>query len=81
MPLLPEREKVRGLAFGRELYIDDRMSLPCALAKEKMPAEWVLYSNLGLIRSSHMMSSNLALSSLKAQIITGKLQKLQKAQG
>ena len=81
VPLFPEREKVWGPAFGRELYIDDRLSLPCALAKEKMPAEWVLYSNLGLIRSSHMMSSNLALSSLKAQIITGKLQKLQKAQG
>ena len=68
MPLFPEREKVRGPAFGREPCIDDRLPLPCALAKEKMPAEWLLNSNLGLIRSSHMMNSNLALSSLTAQI-------------
>ena len=67
MPLFPEREKVRGPAFGREPCIDDRLPLPCALAKEKMPAEWLLNSNLGLLRSSHMMSSDLALSSLTAQ--------------
>ena len=81
MPLFPEREKVRGPAFGREPCIDDRLPLPCALAKEKMPAEWLLNSNLGLLRSSHMMNSNLALSSLTAQIITGKPRKLKKVQG
>ena len=67
MPLLPEREKVRGLAFGQEPCIDDRLPLPFALAKEKMPAEWLLNSNLGLLRSYHMMNSNLALRSLTAQ--------------
>ena len=72
MPLFPEREKVRGPAFGRELYIDDRLPVPCALAKEKMPAEWLLNSNLGLLRSSHMISSILLLSSLTVQITTGK---------
>ena len=61
MPLFPEREKVRGPAFGREPCIDDRLPLPCALAKEKMPAEWLLNSNLGLLKSFHMMSSNHAL--------------------
>ena len=61
MPLFPEREKVRGPAFGRESYIDDRLPLPCALVKEKMLAEWLLNSNLGLLRSSHMMNSYLAL--------------------
>ena len=61
MPLFPEREKVRGPAFGREPCIDDRLPLPCALAKEKMPAEWLLNSNLGLPRSSHMISSSVAL--------------------
>ena len=39
VPLFPEREKVRGPAFGREPCIDDRLPLPFALAKEKMPAE------------------------------------------
>ena len=71
MPLFPEREKVRGPAFGREPCIDDRLPLPCALAKEKMPAEWLLNFKLGLLickKSSHMMNSNLALSSLTAQI-------------
>ena len=63
----PEREKVRGPAFGREPCIDDRLPLPFALAKEKMPAEWLLNSNLGLLRSYHMMNSNLALRSLTAQ--------------
>ena len=58
---------MRGPAFGREPCIDDRLSLPCALAKEKTPAEWLLNSNLGLPISSHMMNSNLALSSLAAQ--------------
>ena len=67
VPLFPEREKVRGPAFGREPCIDDRLSLPCALAEEKMPAEWLLNSNLGLLRSSHMMNSYLALWSLTAQ--------------
>ena len=67
----PEREKVRGPAFGREPCIDDRLPLPCALAKEKMPAEWLLNFKLGLLictKSSHMTNSNLALSSLTAQI-------------
>ena len=71
VPLFPEREKVRGPAFNRETCIDDRLPLPCALAKEKMPAEWLLYFKLGLLfctKSSHMMNSNLALSSLTAQI-------------
>ena len=68
MPLFPEREKVRGPAFGREPCIDDRLPLPCALAKEKMPAEWLLNSYLGLIRSSHMMSSNVAISYLTSQL-------------
>ena len=45
----PEREKVRGPAFGREPCIDDRLPWPCALAKEKMPAEWLLNSNLGYL--------------------------------
>ena len=49
----PEREKVRGPAYGREPCIDDRLPLPCALAKEKMPAEWLLNSKLGLVISSH----------------------------
>ena len=71
MPLFPEREKVRGPAIGREPYIDDRLSLPCALAKEKMPAEWLLNSNLGLLRSSHMMNYNLALALLAAKMTTG----------
>ena len=47
MPLFPEREKVRGPAFGREPCIDDRLPWSCALAKEKMPAEWLLNSKLG----------------------------------
>ena len=81
VPLFPEREKVRGPAFGREPCIDDRLPLPCALAKEKMPAEWLLNSNLGLPRSSHMISSNVALWSLTGQITTGKPRKLQKAKG
>ena len=67
----PEREKVRGPAFGREPCIDDRLPLPFALAKEKMPAEWLLNSNLGLLRSSHMMNYNLALSLLAAKMTTG----------
>ena len=49
----PEREKVRGPAFGREPCIDDRLPLPFALAKEKMPAEWLLNSNLGYLFSYH----------------------------
>ena len=49
MPLFPEREKVRGPAFGREPCIDDRLPLPCALAKEKMPAEWLLNFKCGLL--------------------------------
>ena len=64
VPLFPEREKVWGPAFGWEPCIDDRLPLPCALAKEKMPAEWLLNSNLGLLKSFHMMSSNHALWSL-----------------
>ena len=71
VPLFPEREKVRGPASGRKPCIDDRLPLPCALAKEKMPAEWLLNFKLGLLictKSSHMMNSNLALSSLTAQI-------------
>ena len=55
MPLFPEREKVRGLAFGREPCIDDRLPLSCALAKEKMLAEWLLNSKLGLLSSSPYM--------------------------
>ena len=47
MPLFPEREKARGPALRREPRIDDRLSLPRALTKEKMPAEWLLNSNLG----------------------------------
>ena len=62
VPLFPEREKVRGPAFGRKPCIDDRLSLPCALEKEKMPAERLLNSNLGLLRSYHMMNSNVAIS-------------------
>ena len=49
----PEREKGRGPAFGREPCIDDRLPLPFALAKEKMPAEWLLNSNLGYLFSYH----------------------------
>ena len=79
VPLFPEREKVRGPAFGREPCIDDRLPLPCALAKEKMPAEWLLNSNLGLLRSSHLMNFNLALSLLAAKNDHRSPQKLQKS--
>ena len=66
MPLLPEREKVRGPAFGRELCTDDLLPLPsCALAKDKMPAEWLLISKLGLLRSSHTGRFLDALASLE----------------
>ena len=70
VPLFPEREKARGPALSWEPCIDDRLPLPCALAKEKMPAEWLLNSNLGLLRSSHIMSSNLTLSLLAAKMTT-----------
>ena len=50
MPLFPEREKARGPAFRREPCIDDRLSLPRALTKEKMPAEWLLSFKLGSLK-------------------------------
>ena len=50
MPLFPEREKARGPALCREPCIDDRLSLPRALTKEKMPAEWLLSFKLGSLK-------------------------------
>ena len=37
----------RDQLFCWELCIDDRLSLPRAAAKEKMPAEWLLYFKMG----------------------------------
>ena len=62
VPLFPEREKARGPAFRREPRIDDRLSLPRALTKEKMPAEWLLSFKLGSLKIL------LALEELKNQI-------------
>ena len=50
VPLFPEREKARGPALRREPRIDDRLSLPRALTKEKMPAEWLLSFKLGSLK-------------------------------
>ena len=50
VPLFPEREKARGPAISWEPCIDDRLSLPRASTKEKMPAEWLLYFKMGSLK-------------------------------
>ena len=50
VPLFPEREKARGPALSWEPCIDDRLSLPRASTKEKMPAEWLLYFKMGSLK-------------------------------
>ena len=50
VPLFPEREKARGPAVSWEPRIDDRLSLPRASTKEKMPAEWLLYFKMGSLK-------------------------------